>query len=83
MKVQPNYEEKILNDLKSLPEDKKIEVEDFVGFLKQKYQVKGNVEQMKNIVSLEGLWEGTDITEDMIKDARQKTWDKLNKKEIS
>ena len=83
MKALHNHEAKILEDLKTLPDDKKVEVEDFVGFLKQKYQNKEKKEQKKKIVSLEGLWEGIDIREDDIKDARQKAWTKLSDKEIS
>ena len=82
MKALHNHEAKILEDLKTLPDDKKIEVEDFVGFLKQKYQNKEKKEQKKKIVSLEGLWEGIDIKEDDIKDARQKAWTKLTDREI-
>lgn len=83
MKALHNHEAKILEDLKSLPDDKKIEVEDFVGFLKQKYQNTEKGEKQKTFVSLEGLWEGIDIREDDIKDARRKAWTKLTEKEIS
>ncbi|MFQ6033217.1 MAG: DUF2281 domain-containing protein [Candidatus Zixiibacteriota bacterium] len=82
MKVSENHEEKILEDLKALPKDKIIEVEDFVRFLKEKHQSSEKKAPRKKIVSLEGLWEGLDVSEDEIKEARQKAWDKLSAEEI-
>ena len=45
-----NLAEKLLKDFETLPEDKKIEVIDFVDFLKNR-----NQEKLENIVALKEL----------------------------
>jgi hypothetical protein len=88
MTQQQLYEE-IIQGLKQLPQDKVLEVRDFVEFLniqnkkhselfqQQKYQTEN-----KKIVKLKGLWKGFEPTDEEIQQARKEIWKHLDTKEI-
>ena len=67
-----------LNVIKDLPEDKLVEVADFVTFLREKYQPR----HKKKIVKLEGLWEGLEASDEEIQKVRKEIWEHLETKKI-
>ena len=80
MLLPKQYQKEILNNVKHLPEEKLIELADFSRFLKEHYGISNM--QNKKIVKLGGLWKGIKISENEIKKARKKIWQKFNSKEI-
>lgn len=76
--VSQQYQQQIINTIRQLPEQKLVEVVDFVTFLKEKY----HPFPKKNIVKLGGLWEGFELTDKEIQEARKEIWQHLNGKEI-
>jgi len=78
MALSEQYQQQIIDTIKQLPEEKLAEVFNFVTFLKEKDQPSTE----KNIVKLGGLWEGFELTDKEIQDARKEIWQHLDMKEI-
>jgi predicted Zn-dependent protease with MMP-like domain len=62
----------LLQEAKQLPADKLAEVIDFVVFLKERQKRAAAIQ--KKPVALGGLWEGVNITEQDIDEARAEMW---------
>ena len=76
MALSEQYQQQIINTIKELPEEKLAVVVDFVTSLKNEYEPCTE----KNIVKLGGLWEGFELTDKEIQEARKEIWHHLNRK---
>lgn len=75
-------EEAVLENLKTMPSDKRQEVLDFAAFLAQK---SGAEERPRRRASVKGLWIGLNdrpITEEEIAEARREMWDNFPREDF-